>query len=68
VSTTDDRRAKPGRGRPSKGEAAVSAQITVRLTPAAYDAAFARSRQVGASVPSVVRRALDQYLDREDDD
>jgi len=38
------------------------------LTPAAYDAAFARSRQVGASVPSVVRRALDQYLDREDDD
>jgi len=57
--------AKPGRGRPSKPEPSTS--VHVRLPPGAYDAAYERSRRGRVSVPTVVRRALAQYLDDDDD-
>jgi hypothetical protein len=62
----DDRdRAQPTGGRPPKHDG--DARINVRLSASTYDAAYQRSRRGRVSVPTVVRRALDRYLDDDDD-
>jgi len=56
------------RGRPPIADHQPTTSICVRVSPTAYDRAFARATQQHLTVPELLRRGLARVLDDDDDE